>query len=66
MTTTYYKRKFGTKPGIIVYIDGPFITNNKLTKKENEEKICEEIHKSMVNRSKSSTYQYIKYKGEKK
>lgn len=66
MTTTYYKRRFGKKPGIIVYIDGPFIPNDNLTKKENEERICQEIYQSMVDRSNNSTYEYIKYKGEKK
>ena len=65
MTTTYYKRKFGKKPGVIVYIDGPFIPDNTLTQKENEEKICQEIYKCMVNRSKNSMYEYVKYKGEK-
>lgn len=65
MTTTYYKRKLGKKPGIIVYMDGPFMPDNKLTKKENEEKICEEIYKSMVNRSKNSTYEYMEYKSIK-
>ncbi len=64
MTTTYYKRKFGKKPGIVVYIDGPFISDNNLTKKENEEKICKEIYECMQNRSRNSTYEYIKYKGE--
>lgn len=64
MTTTYYKRKLGKKPGITVYIDGPFISDNNLTKKENEEKICKEIYECMQNRSKNSTYEYIKYKGE--
>ena len=66
MTTTYYKRKFGKKPGIIIYLDGPFVPNHNLTKKENEEKICKEIYQSMVNKSNNSTYEYIKYKGEKK
>jgi len=65
MTTTYYKRKFGTKPGIIVYVDGPFIPDNSINKKDREEKLCNEIYKSMINRSKNSTYEYIKYEGEK-
>lgn len=65
MTTTYYKRKFGKKPGIVVYVDGPFTPDNKLSKKENEEKICKEIYQSMANKSNNSTYEYIKYKGEK-
>lgn len=65
MTTTYYKRKFGKKPGITVYIDGPFMPDSKLSKKENEEKIYKEIYQSMVDKSNNSTYEYIKYKGEK-
>ncbi len=64
MTTTYYKRKFGKKPGIVVYIDGPFMPNKDLTKKENEEKIYKEIYECMLSRSKNSTYEYMKYKGE--
>ena len=65
MTTTYYKRKFSKKPGIIVYIDGPFIPDEALSKKENEEKIHKQIYDCMQNRSKNSRYEYIKYeKGE--
>lgn len=64
MTTTYYKRKFGKKPGIKVYIDGPFIIDELLNKKQNEEKIHKEIYECMVNRSKNSSYEYIKYERE--
>ena len=64
MTTTYYKRKFGSKPGINVYIDGPFFTDKKLTKKENQNKLCEDIYNKMVERSKESTYEYIEYRKE--
>lgn len=66
ITTTYYKRKIGKKPGIKVYIDGPFEINNELNKKENQEKIHNEIYECMQKRSKNSTYQYIEYKREKK
>ena len=62
MTTTYYKRKFGRKPGIKVYIDGPFFTDKKLTKKENQNKLCEDIYNKMISRSKESTYEYIEYR----
>ena len=61
MTTTYYKRKFGTKPGIKVFIDGPFFTDEKLSKKENQQRLCSQIHETMQERSKNSTYEYIKY-----
>ena len=61
MTTTYYKRKIGRKPGIIVYIDGPVLIDKNLKNKENQEKICKEIHRIMEKRSKESTYKYIEY-----
>ena len=61
MTTTYYKRKYGKKPGIKVYIDGPFKIDTNLNKKENKEKLCKEIYECMVDRSKNSFYDYIKY-----
>lgn len=65
ITTTYYKRKFGKKPGIIVYVDGPFMPDNNISKKDREEKLCQEIYKCMKKRSENSTYEYIEYKGEK-
>ena len=62
ITTTYYKRKFGKKPGIKVYVDGPFMADEKLNKKEQAEKLSKEIHECMTNRSKESTYEYAEYK----
>ena len=64
ITTTYYKRKHGKKPGIKVYIDGPFKIDNNLNKKQNKEKIRNEIYNCMVNRSKESNYEFIKYEGD--
>lgn len=65
MTVTYHKRKLGSKPKIIVYIDGPFLPEKTLDKKEQEIKLRDDIYKCMVNRSLSSTYSYIQYKEEK-
>lgn len=62
ITTTYYKRKFGKKPGIKVYVDGPFMVDESLNKKQNIEKLSKEIHECMTNRSKESTYEYVEYK----
>lgn len=64
MTTTYYKRKFGKKPGIIVHVDGPFIPDLSMSKKDREEKLCKEIYECMKKRSENSTYEYIEYKEE--
>ena len=61
-TTTYQKRKFGKKPKITVYVDGPFEVCKNLSKKENQEKLCSEIYECMKNRSKESTYEYIEYR----
>lgn len=62
MTSTYQKRRFGKKPKIIVYIDGPFFINEKLSKKENQNKLCDEIYECMKKRSENSTYKYIEYR----
>lgn len=64
-TTTYQKRRWGKKPKITVYIDGPFEIDEKLGKKENQEKLCNEIYECMKNRSKESTYEYIEYRRKK-
>lgn len=66
VTTTYQKRKFGSKPRRTVYIDGPFLPKANLNKKAQQEQLHQEIYNCMVKRSRSSTYEYIKYqkKGE--
>ena len=66
MTTAYYKRKNGKKPGIKVYIDGPFQIETTLNKKENQEKLCKDIYECMVRRSENSNFEYIKYVDERK
>lgn len=62
MTTTYYKRKNKNKPGIKIYVDGPFFPDTNLTQKEQEKQICEEIYNKMMERSKNSNFEYIEYK----
>lgn len=64
MTTTYYKRKFGKKPGIKIYVDGPFISDDNLSKKQRQEYLSDKIYQCMKYRSKSSNYEYIEYKEE--
>lgn len=62
MTTTYYKRNNKSKPGIKIYVDGPFFPDVNLKPKEQEKELCEKIYKRMVQRSKNSNYEYIEYK----
>lgn len=62
MTTTYYKRKNKNKPGIKVYVDGPFFSNNSLNTKEQAKELSQKVYEKMVERSKNSNYEYIEYK----
>lgn len=62
ITTTYYKRKYGKKPGIKVFVDGPFMPDHNLNKKEQAEKLSKEVHTCMTERSKNSTYEFVEYK----
>ena len=66
ITTTYQKKKNSSKPIITVYIDGPFYPDEDLSDKEKEENLRNKIYNTMTERSKNSTYEYIKYvkKGE--
>ena len=61
MTTTYYKRRNRKKPGIKVYIDGPFEVDYSLSKQEKADKLRKEVFECMVERSKNSNLEYIKY-----
>lgn len=61
MTTTYQRRKHGLKPGITVYLDGPFYPDNSLPKKLRQEKLRDAIQACMEKRSQCSTYSYIRY-----
>ncbi|MCD8103654.1 MAG: hypothetical protein LUF35_01310 [Lachnospiraceae bacterium] len=49
------------KPRITVYIDGPFYPDAALSRKEQQKKLCREMHECMTERSKNSTYEYIRY-----
>lgn len=61
MTTTYQKRRWGKKPKLTVYVDGPFWPDGTLAKKEQQKELRDEIFACMERRSQSSTYEYIHY-----
>ena len=65
-TTTYQKSKIFKKPKITIYIDGPYKVDDKLSKKENIQKLHDMVYNIMQERSKLSNIEYIKYikKGE--
>ena len=62
MTTTYQKAKDGgERPDTVVYIDGPFYPDPKLSEDENRAKLAKEAYDSMVKQAKHSNCDYFKY-----
>lgn len=62
LTTTYQKRRFGTKPKITVYADGPFYTDESIeNRRERTKDLHGRIYAQMRERAKESNYIYIDY-----
>lgn len=61
MTVTYKKSKLYKKPKMTVYLDGPFYAEGN-TAKEKAENLHQKVYSTMVNRSKESDFEYIKYR----
>ena len=61
MTTTYSKPKWGKKPQITVYIDGPFYPDKCLTKKQAQEKLHQQVYQTMQKRALTSDFEYCMY-----
>ena len=60
-TTVYKLKKQNKKPKIEIYIDGPFYHDINIPQKQAQEKLKNEVYKTMQERSKLSDYQYVKY-----
>lgn len=65
MTVTYRKMHLRKRPGITVYIDGPFYPDQTLGRREAQRKLHDDISRCMKKRSRGS-YEYIRYREEKK
>lgn len=61
MTTTYQKRRMGSKPRATVWLDGPFYPTEEGTLSEKAENLRQQVHDCMTMRSQSSNYEYICY-----
>lgn len=60
-TTTYQKNGKKKKPKIVIYIDGPFYPNKNLDLKAQQDDLRDRIYNCMVERSKNSDFEMIKY-----
>lgn len=61
-TNTYQKRKFGSKPKLVTYVDGPFFPKNGLTEQEQRKDLRDQVYNCMKERSKKSTVTVIEYR----
>jgi len=62
MTNTYQSYgKEKDKIKIVTYIDGPFFVNEDLSRKEQKQDLRDRVYNCMVERSKNSNIEYIKY-----
>lgn len=61
MTVTYQRRRWGKKPKATVYIDGPFYPDEALNPKVRTAQLHNQIYTCMVEHSKKSNYDYIRY-----
>lgn len=59
--TNTYQRYDKDKIKIVTYVDGPFFPNKDLTTKEQQQNLRDQIYNKMVERSKNSNIEYIKY-----
>lgn len=66
MTNTYqsYGRK-NNKIKIVTYIDGPFFSNRELSIQQQKQELRNKVYNCMVERSKNSNIEYIKYEKKK-
>lgn len=61
LTNTYQKRKVGTKPRMVTYIDGPFYPKEGLSGKAAKEDLRNQVYETMVKRSQNSNVEVIRY-----
>lgn len=64
ITSTYQKRRFGKKPRLTLYVDGPFDRGSG-TEKQQAAALRDAVFTCMTERSQHSKYEYICYKERK-
>lgn len=61
-TNTYQKRKWGKKPRIVTYIDGPFYPDETLPPRARRKDLRDRVLDAMLERAKSSEVAWIEYR----
>ncbi len=66
-TNTYRRRRFGKRPRIVTYVDGPFFADESLPAHERKTDLRNRVYERMCERAKNSDVEMIKYiKAEEK
>lgn len=60
-TRVFRKRLFRKRPGVTVYIDGPFFPKSDLSVKENQKYLRDKVYDAMTTRARANTVDYIRY-----
>lgn len=60
-TNTYQKRRFGKRPKIVTYVDGPFFADESLPLHERKTDLRNRVYDRMCERAKNSNVEMIKY-----
>lgn len=60
-TNTYQKRRFGKKPKIVTYVDGPFFAGDGLSQKEKRTSLRNQVYEAMCKASEKNEVEVIKY-----
>ena len=61
LTTVYRKPKFGKRPRIDIYADGPFVPDKGLKPREQRQQLHDEVMASMQKHASLSDYEYVEY-----
>lgn len=64
MTATYRKRRFGAKPALVLYLDGPFLPDEGQSLKERQKTLWTKVRSSMQQNSLRSNAEYWIYEKE--
>lgn len=60
-TNTYRKRRFGKKPKMVTYVDGPFFQDETLPLRQRKKDLRDRVYACMCERAKLSNVKYVEY-----
>ena len=60
-TNTYQKRRFGKKPRMVTYVEGPFFPDPGLSPREQKKQLRDTVYEHMVQSARHSNVEMVKY-----